>query len=50
MKVMKIGLALIALVVVQACGDRETYPVSQQVCTAEDPVLDLTANNCGVPR
>lgn len=49
MKLTKIAVALAALILMQACEDPDRYPVSEQDCGPNDPVLDLTVPDCAPP-
>ena len=46
MTYIKLTLALIALVFLQACEDRDTYPISGQECGPNDPVQEMTVPDC----
>lgn len=45
----KLALALLAMILVQACTPPDRYPVSKETCAPDDPVLDLTIANCTPP-
>ncbi|WP_299626093.1 hypothetical protein [uncultured Tateyamaria sp.] len=45
----KFALALLAMILVQACENPERYPVSGEACGPEDPVLDLSVEDCTPP-
>lgn len=42
---------IVALFALAACDTTEpqTYPLSGETCSADDPVLDLDAGDCVVP-
>ena len=40
---------LVAIGVLAACENPETYPVSGEACAPDDPVKDLSAENCTPP-
>ncbi|WP_299686865.1 hypothetical protein [uncultured Tateyamaria sp.] len=42
-------LCLAALGVLAACETPDTYPVSGEACAPDDPVKDLSAENCTPP-
>lgn len=46
-----IVLLLISLLGLSACAETQTttYPLSGQPCSPDDPVQDLTAEQCAVP-
>jgi len=45
----KVTLAFLALIFVQACEKPEQYPVSGEACGPVDPVQDLTVDDCAPP-
>lgn len=42
----KLALALLVLILVQACEQPDRYPVSGENCGPEDAVLDLNVESC----
>lgn len=46
---MKMTLALLALIFVQACEQPKQYPVSGEACGPSDPVQELTIDDCAPP-
>ena len=42
-------LAVLAVLLVAACTEDGTYPVTGKECSEDDPVLELDAADCTIP-
>ncbi|MBY5932393.1 hypothetical protein KUV51_05225 [Tateyamaria omphalii] len=42
----KTALMLVALLFAAACGDPDSYPISGEACSPDDPVQDLQVDMC----
>ena len=46
---LRICTMILAFVAVTACTEDETYPISGETCSEDDPVLTLDAADCSLP-
>ena len=49
MTIARLSATLLALLFLQACDTPERYPLSGEACAPDDPVQDLSMENCLPP-